>query len=349
MENNKLNAKGIIDSIDRFNEHSEQICISLNGLEESLNGFNKSISKLDELKEIDFTKEKIDQLKKYKDKTDEVVKGLQTIDKDLDGIEDLIKNVSKFAEEIQSVMKESHSINFNNVSKNVREIEKRLNAFNKRIDTFVQSELLKKLDTHYENLVEYFDKALENQKNVIDSIEGKLEEVTSQQNTIRLSSGQGEIGGSISLEGLDISSIKSEIKNIVEETMKSYIKEDTSKISIYRGFSEKVLKTLSEEGELEASYILGERYYDLGKIDEAVVEYEKLVDSGDERCKEKLIEIYYKKVEEENPIYQEKLGFELYRGKIIEKDIEKAITLLEKAERNGSINSKRYLELIRLK
>lgn len=349
MENNKLNAKGIIDSIDRFNEHSEQICISLNGLEESLNGFNKSISKLDELKEIDFTKEKIDQLKKYKDKTDEVVKNLQTIDKDLYGIEDLIKNISRFGEEIQSVMKESHSINFNNVSKNVREIEKRLNAFNKRIDTFVQSELLKKLDTHYENLVEYFDKALEKQQKAIDSIEGKLEEVTSQQNTIRLSSGQDEVGGSISLEGLDISSIKSEIKNIVEETMKSYIKEDASKTSIYRGFSEKVLKTLSEEGELEASYILGERYYDLGKIDEAVVEYEKLVDSGDERCKEKLIEIYYKKVEEENPIYQEKLGFELYRGKIIEKDIEKAIKLLEKAERNGSINSKRYLELIRLK
>lgn len=349
MENNQLNAKGIIDSIDRFNEHSEQICISLNGLEESLNGFNKSISKLDGLKEIDLTKEKIDQLKKYKDKASDTVKNLQTIDKDLDAMKELIKTVSTFGEEIQSVMKESNAINFNTISKNVREIEKKLNAFNKRIDTFVQSELLKKLDTHYESLVEYFDKALEKQQKVIDSIEGKLEQVTSQHNQIKTSSDGQEEGASISLEGLDISSIKSEIKKIIEETMGSYTPEGTSKASIYRGFSEKVLKTLSEEGELEASFILGERYYDLGQIDQAVVEYEKLVDSGDEICKDKLIEIYNKKAEEENPLYQEKLGFELYRGKIIEKDIEKAIKLLEKAERNGSINSKRYLELIRLK
>ena len=62
-----------------------------------------------------------------------------------------------------------------------------------------------------------------------------------------------------------------------------------------------------------------------------------------------MIKIYKQKSDEENPIYQEKLGFELYRGKIIEKDIDKAIELLQKAGKNGSINSKKYLELINLK
>ena len=63
MANNEINTKGIINSIDSFNENSQKICASLNGLETSLNEFNKSISKLDDLKEIDLTKKKIDELK----------------------------------------------------------------------------------------------------------------------------------------------------------------------------------------------------------------------------------------------------------------------------------------------
>ena len=55
------------------------------------------------------------------------------------------------------------------------------------------------------------------------------------------------------------------------------------------------------------------------------------------------------KSKEGNALYQEKLGFELYRGKIIEKDVDEAIKLLEKAKSNGSPNAKKYLELIRLK
>ncbi|MGN1031836.1 MAG: hypothetical protein ACI4PU_00100, partial [Intestinibacter sp.] len=135
------------------------------------------------------------------------------------------------------------------------------------------------------------------------------------------------------------------IKGIIDE----YTKAEPSKSSIYRGFSENVLKALSDEGELEASYILGQRYYESGQIDMAVVEYEKLVDGGDERCKDRLIEIYKEKSNEGNALYQEKLGFELYRGKIIEKDVDEAIKLLEKAESNGSASSKKYLELIKLK
>lgn len=89
--------------------------------------------------------------------------------------------------------------------------------------------------------------------------------------------------------------------------------------------------------------------YKEGKIDEAVVEYEKLLDDEDERCVDKLINIYKEKAAEGNPLYLEKLGFELYRGRLIEKDVDKAIELLEKAEHNGSVNSKKYLELIKLK
>ena len=50
MTNNELNTRGIVESIDKFNENSEQICITLNGLEVSINEFNKSITKLDSLK-----------------------------------------------------------------------------------------------------------------------------------------------------------------------------------------------------------------------------------------------------------------------------------------------------------
>ena len=63
MTNNELNTRGIVESIDKFNENSEQICITLNGLEGSINEFNKSITKLDSLKQIDITKKKMDELK----------------------------------------------------------------------------------------------------------------------------------------------------------------------------------------------------------------------------------------------------------------------------------------------
>ncbi|WP_343003398.1 hypothetical protein [Clostridium sp. 2218st1_F5_2218SCRN_220325] len=139
------------------------------------------------------------------------------------------------------------------------------------------------------------------------------------------------------------------MRSVIEDVICKNDGKKNSKSSIYAGFSTKVLQVLSEEGELEASYILGNRYYDEGEIDKAVLEYEKLVDNNDNRCAERLIKIYKQKSKEENPLYQEKLGFELYRGKIIKKDIDKAIKLLEKAEKNGSKNSKKYLELINLK
>ena len=68
MTNNELNTRGIVESIDKFNENSEQICITLNGLEGSINEFNKSITKLDSLKQIDITKKKMDELNTYKNK-----------------------------------------------------------------------------------------------------------------------------------------------------------------------------------------------------------------------------------------------------------------------------------------
>lgn len=341
---NEINTKGIINSIDSFNENSEKICASLNGLEASLNNFNKSISKLDELKEIDLTKKKIDQLKSYKDKVSQTIDNLKTIDEDLSGIENLIQTISTFGEEIQSIMKNSNAINFNAVSKNVRELDKKITAFNKRIDIFVQSELLKKMDTQYESLVEHFDSALERQQKTIDAMEEKIDQIESQNGKIVKSSAGSIDASNIVLEGFDNENITDIFKGLIQEVTGA----TASKTSIYRGFSENVLKVLSDEGDLEASYILGQRYYEAGEIDMAVVEYEKLIDNGDERCKDRLIEIYKEKAEEENALYQEKLGFELYRGKIIEKDVDKAIKLLKKAEKNGSINSKKYLELISL-
>ena len=44
-------------------------------------------------------------------------------------------------------------ISFTTVSKNVRDLDKKITAFNKRIDTFIESELLKKMDTQYERCV----------------------------------------------------------------------------------------------------------------------------------------------------------------------------------------------------
>lgn len=359
MGNSELNTKGIIDSIDSFNENTEKICNSLNSLEGSLNGFNESISKLDQLKEIDLTKKKIDQLKDYKQKVNQAIDGLQTIDQDLSKIDELIETISKFAEEIHSVMKKSNTINFNTVSKNVRDLDKKITAFNKRIDTFIETELLRKMDTQYENMVEHFDNAIEKQQKIIDSMQEKIEQISSQNSQIKLNS-QVRIKpmksidtSNLDFRGNDLFSdfgnMQEMMASFVEDVIDAYKDNENSKANIYQGFSEKVLKVLSEEGELEASYILGERYYEAGQIDEAVVEYEKLADAGDDRCKDKLIKIYKEKVEEEDPLYQERLGFELYRGKIIEKDIDKAIELLEKAEKNGSINSRKYLELIRLK
>ena len=345
MANSELNTRGIVDSIDKFNEHSEQICTTLNGLEGSINEFNRSISKLDSLNQIDMTKQKMNELNTYKNKVSQMVNGLKNIDQDLSKLDELIKTIAQFAEEIHSVMKNSNMISFTTVSKNVRDLDKKITAFNKRIDTFIESELLKKMDAQYDDIMEHIDSVLERQQKMIDEIDEKLDQISPENNKKQSSSEVGNIVLDSKFEGNIENIIKSVIKDVV-------IKNGATmnwKSSIYHGFSTKVLQVLSEEGELEASYILGDRYYEEGQVDKAVVEYEKLVDNNDNRCAEKLIKIYKQKSDEENPIYQEKLGFELYRGKIIEKDIDKAIELLQKAGKNGSINSKKYLELINLK
>ena len=345
MANSELNTRGIVDSIDKFNEHSEQICTTLNGLEGSINEFNRSISKLDSLNQIDMTKQKMNELNTYKNKVSQMVNGLKNIDQDLSKLDELIKTIAQFAEEIHSVMKNSNMISFTTVSKNVRDLDKKITAFNKRIDTFIESELLKKMDAQYDDIMEHIDSVLERQQKMIDEIDEKLDQISPENNKKQSSSEVGNIVLDSKFEGNIENIIKSVIKDVVIKNGATI----NSKSSIYHGFSTKVLQVLSEEGELEASYILGDRYYEEGQVDKAVVEYEKLVDNNDNRCAEKLIKIYKQKSDEENPIYQEKLGFELYRGKIIEKDIHKAIELLQKAGKNGSINSKKYLELINLK
>ena len=345
MANSELNTRGIVDSIDKFNEHSEQICTTLNGLEGSINEFNRSISKLDSLNQIDMTKQKMNELNTYKNKVSQMVNGLKNIDQDLSKLDELIKTIAQFAEEIHSVMKNSNMISFTTVSKNVRDLDKKITAFNKRIDTFIESELLKKMDAQYDDIMEHIDSVLERQQKMIDEIDEKLDQISPENNKKQSSSEVGNIVLDSKFEGNIENIIKSVIKDVVIKNGATI----NSKSSIYHGFSTKVLQVLSEEGELEASYILGDRYYEEGQVDKAVVEYEKLVDNNDNRCAEKLIKIYKQKSDEENPIYQEKLGFELYRGKIIEKDIDKAIELLQKAGKNGTINSKKYLELINLK
>ena len=154
MANKELNTKGIVDSIDNFNKNSEQICETLNCLEGSINEFNKSITRLQSLKDIDLTKKKIDELSTYKQKVNHMIKELQTIEGDLSKMDEVIETVSKFGDEIHSVMKNSNTISFNTISNNVRDLDKKITSFNKRIDTFIERELIKKLDEQYENIME---------------------------------------------------------------------------------------------------------------------------------------------------------------------------------------------------
>lgn len=358
MTNNEVNTHGIIDSIDNFNQNSEQICETLNGLEDSINEFNKSITRLDSLKDIQLTKKKLDELSTYKQNVNQMIKQLQAVEGDLSKMDELIKTVSKFGDEIHSVMKNSNVISFNTISNNVRELDKKITSFNKRIDTFIERELLKKMDEQYEAIMERVNTALEKQQKMIDSIDEKIEQIGVEQPTnvqptnVQFSTENIQMmqqSSNAIMESLLGGTMEDAMESFIENIIERYKDNETSKASIYSGLSVKALKVLSEEGELEASYILGQKYYEEGKIDEAVIEYEKLVDNEDERCLNKLIKIYKEKAEEGNPLYQEKLGFELYRGKIIEKDIDKAIELLQKAQKNGSINSKKYLEIINLK
>ena len=352
MANKELNTKGIVDSIDNFNRNSEQICETLNGLEGSINEFNKSITRLQSLKDIDLTKKKIDELSTYKQKVNHMIKELQTIEGDLSKMDELIETVSKFGGEIHSVMKNSNTISFNTISNNVRDLDKKITSFNKRIDTFIERELIKKLDEQYENIMERVNTALEKQQKMIDSIDEKVEQIGTVQPNMQISPEKLKMmkeSSNTAMEAILGGNLEEVMSNFIESVIDTYRDTDSAKESIYKGFSSNVLKLLSDEGEIEASYVLGERYYKEGKIDEAVVEYEKLLDDEDERCVDKLINIYKEKAAEGNQLYLEKLGFELYRGRLIEKDVDKAIELLEKAEHNGSVNSKKYLELIKLK
>lgn len=358
MANNELNTNGIIDSIDNFNKNSQQICETLNGLEGSINEFNKSITRLESLKNIQLTKKKLDELSTYKQSVNHMIKELQGLEGDLSKMDELIETVSKFGEEIHSVMKNSNVISFNTISNNVRELDKKITSFNKRIDTFIERELLKKMDEQYENIMKRVNTALEKQKKMIDLIDEKVEQIGVLQPTkvqpanVQFSSENLQMmqqSSNAIMESLLGGTMEDAMDVFIGNIIERYKDNETSKASIYSGLTTKALKVLSEEGELEASYILGEKYYEEGRIDEAVVEYERLVDKEDDRCLDKLIKIYKEKAEEGNPLYQEKLGFELYRGKIIQKDIDKAIDLLQKAQENGSTNSKKYLELINLK
>ena len=194
--------------------------------------------------------------------------------------------------------------------------------------------------------------ALEKQQKMIDSIDEKVEQIGTVQPNMQISPEKLKMmkeSSNTAMEAILGGNLEEVMSDFIENVIDTYRDTDSAKESIYKGFSSNVLKLLSDEGEIEASYVLGERYYKEGKIDEAVVEYEKLLDDEDERCVDKLINIYKEKAAEGNPLYLEKLGFELYRGRLIEKDVDKAIELLEKAEHNGSVNSKKYLELIKLK
>ena len=187
MANKELNTKGIVDSIDNFNRNSEQICETLNGLEGSINEFNKSITRLQSLKDIDLTKKKIDELSTYKQKVNHMIKELQTIEGDLSKMDELIETVSKFGGEIHSVMKNSNTISFNTISNNVRDLDKKITSFNKRIDTFIERELIKKLDEQYENIMERVNTALEKQQKMIDSIDEKVEQIGTVQPNMQIS------------------------------------------------------------------------------------------------------------------------------------------------------------------
>ena len=52
-------------------------------------------------------------------------------------------------------MKNSNTISFNTISNNVRDLDKKITSFNKRIDTFIERELIKKLDEQYENITNW--------------------------------------------------------------------------------------------------------------------------------------------------------------------------------------------------
>lgn len=355
MENKEININtaGIVEAVENFNKNSKEICKTLNGLEDSVNNFNKSMSRLESLKDLKLAKAKIDELSAYKQSVNQMIKELQKLDGDLLQMDNLIKVVSKFGDEIHDVMKNSNSISFNTVSNNVRELDKKITSFTKRIDTFIERELLKKMDEQYSSITEKVNKALEKQQKMIESIDKKVEEIdVAQPKNVQLSPENIKMmqkSSNVIMENIFGENVEDMMSSLIGEIIESYKDSEASKVAIYSNLSTRALNVLSEEGELEASYILGEKYYEEGKIDKAVVQYEKLIENKDNRCLEKLIKIYNEKAKEGNPIYQEKLGFELYRGKIIKKDTEKAIELLEKAQQNGSVNSKKYLEIIKLK
>ena len=62
---------------------------------------------------------------------------IPSLTNELNDLDELIKTIAQFAEEIHSVMKNSNMISFTTVSKNVRDLDKKITAFNKRIDTFI--------------------------------------------------------------------------------------------------------------------------------------------------------------------------------------------------------------------
>lgn len=102
-------------------------------------------------------------------------------------MDELIETVSKFGGEIHSVMKNSNTISFNTISNNVRDLDKKITSFNKRIDTFIERELIKKLDEQYENIMERVNTALEKQQKMIDSIDEKVEQIGTVQPNMQIS------------------------------------------------------------------------------------------------------------------------------------------------------------------
>lgn len=123
-----------------------------------------------------------------------------------------------------------------------------------------------------------------------------------------------------------------------------FLKEEES---VYNELDISILKKVSKSGGLKATKKLSEIYAEKEEFELSLLYEMKLVDSEyGNNYKEKILKISDNDYLEEEFFYQAQLGLELYLGRFIKKNTEKALEVLNVADKNGSIIANTYLSLI---
>lgn len=122
------------------------------------------------------------------------------------------------------------------------------------------------------------------------------------------------------------------------------------RVDLYENLDKDALKELAKCGCVGPIKKISDIYMEENLEELSLLYKMNLINSRyEDDYKSKILDILDDKYLEKNSAYQTQLGLELYFGRFIEKNEEKALEILELADQNGGVLASNYIELINAK